>query len=326
MLAAITAKAPTARIAGFTVQPMIKRPKAIELIAGLSVDPTFGPVILFGQGGIAVEVVADRAMALPPLNSVLAGDLISRTRIAKLLSGYRNVPPANMEAIRGVLIGLSDLAAEIPEIVGIDINPLLADSDGVIALDARIEVRPASVAADQRFAIRPYPAALRQDVEAMDGARFTLRPIRPEDEPALVEMCARSAPEDLRLRFFGPMPELSHALAARLTQIDYDREMAFVAESTSSPGVLGVSRLIIEPNFKLAEFAILVRSDLKGRGLGYLLMQAILTYARSRGVESVIGDVLNKNEAMRQMTQALGGALSQREDDAHTSQATFTLI
>ncbi len=326
MLAAIAEKAPNARIDGFTVQPMIKRPKAIELIAGFSVDPTFGPVILFGHGGISVEVVADRAMALPPLNSVLADDLISRTRITKLLAGYRNVPPANMHAIRGALIGLSDLAADIPDIVGIDINPLLADAEGVIALDARIEVRPASVAADQRSAIRPYPADLRQDVHAEDGARFKLRPIRPEDEPGLIEMCAKSTPEDLRLRFFGQMPELSHTLAARLTQIDYDREMAFVAESADSAGILGVSRLIIEPNFTQAEFAILVRSDLKGRGLGYQLMQALLAYARSRGVESVVGDVLNENAAMREMTQALGGALRPREDDTHISQATFSLI
>jgi acetyltransferase len=326
MLGVIAAKAPNARIDGFTVQPMIKRPKAIELIAGLSVDPTFGPVILFGQGGIAVEVVADRAMALPPLNSVLADDLISRTRVAKLLAGYRNVPPANMGAIRGALIGLSDLAADIPEIVGIDINPLLADSEGVIALDARIEVRSASAASDQRFAIRPYPSTLRQDVQTEDGARFILRPIRPMDEPALVELCARGAPQDLRLRFFGSTQELSHTLAARLTQIDYDREMAFVAEGASSEGMLGVSRLIIEPNFKQAEFAVLVRSDLKGYGLGYQLMHAILSYARSRGVECVVGDVLNENAAMRQMTKALGGSLRPRQDCPNISEATFSLI
>lgn len=325
MLAAIATKAPNARINGFTVQPMIKRPKAIELIAGVSVDPTFGPVILFGQGGIAVEVVADRAMALPPLNSVLADDLISRTRVAQLLAGYRNVPPANLCAIRDALIGLSDLAADIPEIVGIDINPLLADGEGVIALDARIEVRSASVAPNQRFAIRPYPVELRQEVQTEDDARFILRPIRPEDEPALIEMCAQSAPEDLRLRFLGPMQELSHPLAARLTQIDYDREMAFVVEGVSSAGLLGVSRLIIDPNFRLAEFAVLVRSDLKGRGLGYRLMQAILSYARSRGVDRVVGEVLNENAAMGQMTQALGGTLRQREDDAHISQASFSL-
>ena len=326
MLAAIAEKMPNARIDGFTVQPMINRPKAIELIAGVSVDPTFGPVSLFGHGGIAVEVVADRAMALPPLNSVLAHDLVSRTRIRKLLAGYRNVPPANMHAICGALIGLSDLAADIPEIVGIDINPLLADAEGVIALDARIEVRPASVAADQRFAIRPYPAELSQVVQTEDGARFKLRPIRPEDEPVLIEMCALCAPEDLRLRFFGPMRELSHSLAGRLTQIDYDREMAFVAESAYSAGILGVSRLIIEPNFKTAEFAVIVRSDLKGRGLGYQLMQAILSYARSRGVERVVGDVLNENTVMRQMAQAPGGSFRPREDDSRIDQATFSLI
>lgn len=325
MFAAIAAKVPNARIEGFTVQPMIKRPKAIELIAGVSVDPTFGPVILFGHGGVAVEVVADRAMALPPLNSVLATDLISRTRVAKLLAGFRDVPPANIASICSALIGLADLSADVPEIAGIDINPLLADGQGVIALDARIEVRATSAAADQRFAIRPYPSELRQEVQAEDGTRFKLRPIRPDDEPALIEMCARSAPEDLRLRFFGPMKELSHTLAARFTQIDYDREMALVAEGASAAGILGVSRIIIEPNFKRAEFAVMVRSDLKGRGLGYRLMQAILSYARSRGVECVVGDVLNENTVMRQMTHALGGTLSPGEDDSHIGRAIFDL-
>ena len=325
MLAAVRAKAPEARIDGFTVQPMITRPRAIELIAGLSVDPTFGPVILFGQGGTSVEIVADRAMALPPLNSVLARDVISRTRIAKLLAGYRDVPAADMAAIQAALIGLADLAADHAEIIGVDINPLLADRGGVIALDARIEVRKAAQAAEARFAIRPYPAGLRREVETRDGERFILRAIRPQDEPALVQMAAQSTPEDMRLRFHGPMRELNHMLAARLTQIDYDREMAFVAEQPSLPGIFGVSRLTIDPDFKKAEFAIMVRSDMKGAGLGYQLMRTLIDYARLRGVETIIGYVLRENDAMLQMARAFGGTTEVVRDDVSLMRAVIPI-
>jgi acetyltransferase len=326
MLASVKAKAPNARIDGFTVQPMIERPHAVELIAGLSVDPTFGPVILFGHGGISVEVVADRAMALPPLNSVLAADLVARTRVAKLLAGYRDVPAADMEPIYRALIGLADLAANHPEIAGIDINPLLADEAGVIALDARVEVHAAGAdAADARFAIRPYPAALAHTIETQDGEEFSLRPIRPDDEAAIIEMTRLSTAEDMRLRFHGPMRELNHALASRLTQIDYDREMALIAEDPALKAIVGVSRIAIDPDFQTAEFAVMVRSDLKGCGLGYQLMQAILAYARSRGVETVYGDILRENAAMLQMAKALNATLAPAPDDAHIIRAAIGL-
>jgi acetyltransferase len=323
--AAVAEKAPGARLDGFALQPMIKRPKAIELIVGLSVDRTFGPVILFGRGGTAVEIVADRAMALPPLNSVLARDVIARTQVSRLLAGYRDVAPADMAAIENVLIGVADLAADFPEIVGLDINPLLADSEGVVALDARNELSNASAGGDTRFAIRPYPASLSGQIETREGVLLSIRPIRPEDEPALQEMVARSRPEDARLRFFGPMPQLHHRLAARLSQIDYDREMAFVAEDDDIKGILGVSRLIIEPNFKRAEYAIMVRSDLKGTGIGYQLMRAILAYARSRGVEVVHGDVLGENAPMLAMARGLGATARVRPDDPHVMLVEFDL-
>lgn len=324
MLNQIAVKLPTARIDGFTVQPMINRPRAVELIAGMAVDPTFGPVILFGQGGTAVEIIADRAMALPPLNDVLARGLIARTRISKLLAGYRDTPPAQMEAVEAALIGLSDLAADHAEIVAVDINPLLADKDGVVALDARIEVR-ATADTHSRFAIRPYPAGLRREVVTRDGDRFILRPIRPQDENAFVEMCAQSAPNDVRLRFHGPLRVIDHALATRLTQIDYDRAMAFVAENTPASGLLGAAHLIIDPDFVTAEYAIMVRSDLKGTGLGYQLMSAILDYAHDRDVQQVVGHVLRENTTMLQMVKALGGKAEVLAEDVSLVRVTFNL-
>jgi acetyltransferase len=200
----------------------------------------------------------------------------------------------------------------------VDINPLLADADGAVALDARVELRAADRAgepADARFAIRPYPNELCGRIETHDGVELSLRPIRPEDEPALQEMVAKSSPDDLRLRFFGPMPRLFPALASRLTQIDYDREMALVVEDPDIKGILGVGRLIIEPNFKRAEYAIMVRSDLKGTGIGYQLMRAVLAYARERGVEVVHGDVLTENLAMRNMAREFGAKTRVRADD-----------
>jgi acetyltransferase len=326
MLAHVQAKLPQARIDGFTVQPMVIRPKAHQLIAGASVDATFGPVLLFGQGGTAVEVIGDRAIGLPPLNTVLAREMISRTRVARLLQGYRDVPAANMEAIEETLVRLSDLLVSIPELLELDINPLLADNEGVIALDARIVL---CGAAEKRapLAIRPYPAALAKVLVLEDSERFSLRPIRPEDEPLLVDMVARSEPEDVRLRFFGPLAAMPHARAARLSQIDYDREMALVAlrEEKGLAEMVGVVRLIADPNNEVGEYAIMVRSDFKGKGLGYRLMQEMLAYARARGLARVHGDVLRENSAMLTMARELGGVEKGRDEDNRVVEVVFDL-
>lgn len=188
---------PDASLHGFSVQTMARRPHAHELIVGVSTDPVFGPVILFGQGGIAVEVTADRALALPPLNMVLARDVVSRTRVAKLLAGYRNRPPADIDAICRTLIQISNLIADIPEIVELDINPLLADENGVIALDARMRVAPASVTGPDRFAIRPYPEELEERI-SWQGKPLLLRPIKPEDGPQHMAFFKALDPEDVR--------------------------------------------------------------------------------------------------------------------------------
>ena len=328
ILGQVAAHAPKARIKGFTVEPMVARPAARELIVGLIDDSVFGPVVLFGQGGVAVEVVADRALGLPPLNAILARDMIERTRVARLLKGYRDVAPADMAALESVLVRLADIAIDLPEVAELDINPLLADADGVLALDARVVLRPAPADAARRLAIRPYPAELEKDIEIRDGRRLRIRPIRPEDAPALVEMGRRSTPEDLRLRFFGGMRSISPPLAARLSQIDYDREIALVATDPAAPGnggeILGVVRLIGDPDNILGEYAVMVRSDLKGHGLGYSLMEEMLVCARRRGLSAVEGDVLAENATMLQMARALGAA-AQATADARVVRVRFEL-
>jgi acetyltransferase len=313
-------RAPQAQLTGYTVQEMVVRPKAHEVIIGAAVDAVFGPVILFGQGGVAVEVVADRAVALPPLNQMLAAELVSRTRVARLLAGYRDRPPANLAALHLALVKVSQLMVDVAEIVEIDINPLLADDSGVIALDARIRVhmlqkaRPLRAAAD-RLAIRPYPSELEERVTVM-GRDLMLRPIRPEDEPQHVQFLQRVDAQDLRLRFFYTLRVMSHNQLARFTQIDYDREMAFIAsvdDGKATAETWGVVRAIADPDNTQAEFAILVRSDLKGCGLGSLLMKKIIRYCAARGTGVLTGTVLPGNERMLALARELG--FSQVYDD-----------
>lgn len=310
MLERIHATQPDARLTGFSVQAMVQRPQAMELIVGASVDATFGPVLLFGQGGTAVEVLADRAIGLPPLNRVLARELIARTRVAKLLAGYRDHPPARLDAIADVLIALSQVLADLPELAELDINPLWADSTGVLALDARLRLAPAGVASAgaANFAIAPYPAELVKTVD-WQGEPIRLRPIRPEDEPQHRAFLAQLEPEDLRLRFFTPLRELPPTELARLTQIDYAREMAFIAERVQPEGhtqTLGVARAVADPDNIDAEFAVNVRSDLKGRGLGWLLMTTLIEHFTRRGTQRLVGYVLRENTVMREMAQSLG--------------------
>ncbi|WP_029006655.1 bifunctional acetate--CoA ligase family protein/GNAT family N-acetyltransferase [Azorhizobium doebereinerae] len=314
MLAAVKERLPQARIEGFTVQRMVHRQRAVELIAGIANDETFGPVVLFGEGGTAVEVIADRAVALPPLNGRLAREMIERTRIARRLAGYRDSPPADIDAIANTLVKIAELLGDLPQIGELDINPLLADEHGVIALDARIVVHPARSAGTGRFAIKPFPTAMTRLITLTDGQDLLLRPIRPEDEPALGEMVRRSDPRDVRMRFLGSLKDFPHLMAARLSQIDYDREMALVAVAPDGE-ILGVVRIIADPDNEAAEYAIMVRSDMKGRGLGYRLMNEILDYAQERGLARIFGDVLRENLPMLHLAQDLGFKVSPGSDD-----------
>ena len=301
---------PEARISGVIVQAMVVRQKARELILGLADDPTFGTVVVFGRGGTAVELINDKALALPPLDLQLARDLIERTRVSRLLRGYRDVPAVKQDAVAMVLVKLAQMAAEIPEIRELDINPLLADEAGVLAVDARVAVgrssRKFSGLGTTNFAVRPYPSRWERHIEVKDGWRVFVRPIRPEDEPAIHELLRHVTPEDLRLRFFAPMKEFTHQFIARLTQLDYARAMAFVAFDEASNELVGVVRIHSDSIYESGEYAILLRSDLKGRGLGWALMQLIIEYAKSEGLKVISGDVLQENRTMLQMCRDLG--------------------
>jgi len=308
MLERCRQRLPAARIEGFTVQRMIRRGGAHELLAGIALDPTFGPVVLFGHGGTAVEVTGDRALGLPPLNSNLARELISRTRVSRLLAGFRGQPAIDLPALESTLVKLAQLATDVAEIAELDINPLLADEQGVMALDARVRVAASAVSAFERLAIRPYPSELEETVEH-GGRHLLLRPIRPEDTPQHRKFLARIAPHDLYSRFFALMRELPHTELAHLTQIDYDREMAFIAVTPADSGaeeIVGVARACADPDNVAAEFAVLVRSDLKGQGLGRLLMQKLLRYCREQGTRQLWGNVLSTNAAMLHLSRSLG--------------------
>ncbi len=318
MVARVRERVPAATIEGFSVQEMVRRPGAFETIVGATLDAAFGPVILFGQGGVAVEVVGDRAVALPPLNMMLAEDLVSRTRIARLLRGYRDRPPADLPALYRALTQVAQLVADLPEVVELDINPLLVDDRGVLALDARLRVASATTTGVERLAIRPYPGELEERI-TLRGAEVVLRPVRPEDEPQHARFLAAIDAQDLQLRFFRVVRAFAHSELARFTQIDYDREMAFIAVARGEAGdeeTLGVVRAVIDPEYTRAEFAILIRSDLKGQGLGALLMEKLIRYCRSRGVGTVVGDVLAHNDRMLALARELGFVVGPTVDPA----------
>jgi acetyltransferase len=310
---------PNLRIERFIVQAMVDKSGMLELIVGSKIDSVFGPIIVFGHGGTAVEIIGDRAIGIPPINSILAEELISRTQIAKQMVGYRNFAPVNRAAISEVLVSLSSLLADIPEIVELDINPLCADSNGVIALDARVLLSPNGPGGLKNFAILPYPADLVEHL-TWQGESITLRPIRPGDESQHRQFLEKLSPEDVRMRVFYARRELPTSELARLTQIDYAREMAFVAERTRPDGVnetLATVRASTNSEGYSAEFAIVVRTDLKRKGLGRIMMSKLIRYARAKGLSRLVGTILRENHAMRELAHELGFV----SDVAHESQS-----
>ena len=317
---------PTVRIDGFILQPMVRRRGVTELIIGASEDPVFGPVLLFGQGGTDVEVIADRAVGLPPLNMRLARELISHTRISRRLSGARGRESVDLDALALGLIRVAQLLVDVPEILELDANPVLADAEGILAVDARVRVGVQPKA--DRLAIRPYPTELEQWIETADGERFFLRPMRAEDEPSLQRAYAELTPEEIRMRFFTAWKRLSHNVAARLTQLDYGREMAFVL---TEPGIAGqtelyaVVRLHADANNERGEFAIIVRHELTGKGLGRKLMEVIIEYARGRGLHTLWGDVLAENRPMLALARRLGFRQTRDAEDPSIVRVTLPL-
>ncbi len=315
MLAKIAIKMPQARVEGFSVQAMINNARGLELILGMTVDDAFGPLMMFGWGGTAVEVMRDTSYALPPLDLNLAYDLMRETRVWRLMQGYRDKPPVDIDAVAQALVRMSYLVARHPEIREIDINPLLADPSGALALDARVRIADARQHPRVDMAIRPYPSEWERHLELEDLGRILIRPIRPEDEALYQDFFANVTLDDQRLRFFSAAPDLSHRFLARLTQIDYAREMAFVAIAKETGALLGVVRLVLDPDAVDGEYAILVRSDLKGHGLGWRLMQQLIAYAEAHGIQEVHGLVLGGNRTMLSMCRNLGFIVERDPDD-----------
>lgn len=318
MLKRLKEKHPTAQVDGFILQKMMVMPHHHEVIAGMSHDDIFGPVLLFGQGGTATEIIGDHAVALPPLNMALADDLIQQTRISALFGGYRGTPALAREKLAQLLVELSELTIDFPEIQEMEINPIFLTPNDAIAVDARIRVKPITHSfPNRRLAIRPYPAELEEYFTLRNGQETFIRPIRPEDEPAHMAFMKKVSPEDIRFRFFGTVRELPHSEMARLTQIDYDREMAFIAVTDNSPNAetLGVVRTSTDPFNEHAEYAILVRSDLKGQKLGWKLLNKMIDYCRSRGTHYFCGQILKENRTMISMVKALGFQVTPVIDD-----------
>ena len=317
MLARVSLTAPRARFDGLGIQSMALRPHARQLMIGIACDRLFGPVLVFGEGGRAVEVVRDHALALPPLNRPLARHLIALTRVARRLEAQGMRPAADVDAIADALVAVSALLTDNPEIVACDVNPLFADELGVLAVDARIRVAPLDQSDRRRVSIRSYPGETEEAVVLRDGTRALLRPIRPEDEAALAQLVARMDEGDLRHRFLGRAHRFDHPQLARLTQIDYDREMAFVATRDSADGgreMLAEVRTVAEPGKTRAELAIMVRSDLKGGGLGSILLRKIVDHHRSSGAAAIVAQVMAGNSAMLGLARKFGFELTRTDD------------
>ena len=298
---------PEAVVHGFTVQQMASRPHARELIVGLATDDVFGPVLLFGQGGTDVELYGRHAVALPPLNASLARDLIARSGAAPLLAPHRGRPGVNEAALIDTLLKVSQMACDLAPIAELDINPLLVNENDVLALDARVKLR---LHGEYRPpAIRPYPRALEEPVKVA-GTQLLLRPIRPEDGERLKDFYARASQADMRLRFFMSRREVPHSELARYSQIDYDREMTFIAlapaDEHGRQAMVGEVRAACDPDNERAEFAILVASAWQGKGLGHLLMGKMIGYLRGRGTGEIVGQCLVQNTGMQALARNAG--------------------
>ncbi len=301
---------PVAPLAGLWVSSRPFGPRSRELKLAVTTDPVFGPVITLGPGGLTGRLVADRVVALPPLNMPLARELVHRAEISRILAGAGEIPAADVDALCLTLVKVSQLVIDLPEVVEFEITPLVADERGVLAVGYRLRVAPVEPTPERTLAIRPYPKALEEAFVLPSGRQVLLRPIRPEDEPEHYEFLSQISAEDLRYRFFGLVGRFPHAVMARYTQIDYDREMAFIATAPkpdgSGPETLGVVRTITDVNNEAAEYAILVRSDLKGQRLGWKLLDKMVRYCRGRGTGRIDGLVMRDNARMLGLVTALG--------------------
>ncbi len=301
---------PDAQLNGISIEPMVVKPNGRELMIGVTTDPVFGPVITFGAGGTTVEIMGDRAVALPPLNSFLAKELILGTRIAKMLGQFRNLPPANINALEDMLLRVSEMVCELPLIEEMDINPLILDEQGALAADARVVVKYRQPTADRyaHMAIYPYPTHLVSQWQLADGTNITIRPIRPEDATLVTAFVAGLSEESKYFRFMNSVHQLTEAMLVRFTQIDYSREIALMAVTMqqNQEVELGVARFTTNPDGETCEFALVVADYIAGKGLGQKLMISLMDAARSKGLKIIEGEVLTNNHNMLKLTHRLG--------------------
>lgn len=321
---------PDAIIHGVAIEPMIQKVNGRELMVGMARDQIFGPTIIFGPGGVGVEATGkDRAVALPPLNQFLVADMLASTSIAAKLGAFRNMPPVSMEALESVLLRVSEMVCELPWISELDINPLIVDEHGAVAVDARIAIENLALTAGRydHMAIHPYPSHLAVSYQAKDGHTITIRPIKPEDADMEQDFVKSLSPETKYYRFMNTIRELSLAQLIRLTQIDYDREMAFVAlaELDGEQSEIGVARYATNPDGESCEFAIVVSDTWQGKGVARKLMGVLIDTARSRGLKYMNGDFLAENSRMLRFVASLGFVLSPHPDDSGLKRGVLVL-
>ncbi len=319
LLQEVSTKNPDVKIEGVTIEPMYSPSHGRELLIGVIRDPVFGPAITFGAGGTQVEILRDRAIALPPLNTFLIEKMISQTRIAKLLDSFRNMPAVNMNALVDVLRHVSEMVCELPEITSLDINPLIADENGVMALDARIVIEHPSTSLDRydHMAIHPYPNHLVSMLQLADGTNIKIRPIRPEDASIEQSFVRELSPQSKYFRFMQGLNELTQQMLVRFTQLDYSRELALIAvlETKDKETELGVARYVMNPDGDSCEFALVVADKWQNKGIGSRLMNALIDAARQRGIQRMEGEILANNQNMLKLTKNLGFSLHTSAED-----------
>ncbi|MFM9967226.1 MAG: GNAT family N-acetyltransferase, partial [Burkholderiales bacterium] len=329
MLANVSRVSPQARVNGVNIESMIEKPNGRELLVGVLRDPVFGPAISFGMGGIAVEVFRDRSIDLPPLNANLARKMIQRTRVARMLGEFRHMPPVDMDALVGVLLRVSEMVCELPQIEEIDINPLIADVHGVVALDARVVLRAGALPGKpySHLAIHPYPIALLRQIQLADGTSLTVRPIRPEDARMEFEFVSGLSEASRYYRFMSSLRELSPTMLARFTQIDYDRDMALVVVlgEAAAARQIGVARYAGNPDGRSCEFAIVLADAWQGKGLGRKLLGLLIEAARGRGLMTMEGLVLHDNRGMLALCEKLGFATVENPGDSGVCKVVLKL-
>jgi len=303
---------------GMTVEPMFRSPNGRELMIGVVRDPVFGPAISFGLGGTMVEILKDNAVALPPLNAYMVGQIIAKTKAAKYLGAFRQLPPANKQALINVLLNISTMVSELPEILELDINPLIVDENGVMAVDARIKAQVShQLTRYSHMAIHPYPHELIQYHQLNNGVNITIRPIRPEDAILEKDFHNRLSERTKYFRFMQALQELTPEMIVRFTQIDYDREMAFVAvtEDANMPSELGVGRCLMNPDGNSVEFALVVADDCHCLGIGSKIMTTLMQTAKAKGISFFEGEVLVVNKPMLSLVTKLGFSIETIADD-----------